>query len=1449
MLTAKLFLPILLLSVEVIWANSPPLIKNEPYVKAIYDLVKNANSPAFEKYSLDIFKPLNGPFYQHLSLSSDPRSRHLVENGFVEKKKYDGEIALFPPIGKDKVIIINGKEWTTANVIDMVELMEALLLVYVEDDQKELILDDEEISMDSSLNVKALNSAERIEFAEFQRPRAFLAFFVDVYRALLETTNFCTEKSRQMVSDDDFAPKDVPERCAIFFTSYDHVLATYTEVVCKYLTALKTRDVDHICPDLCLPRADPLWQTTIEGRHSIDVCGQIQNAMPGTCRLYGRGIYDHEFICQCITSAYQWSTAPGLMVTGQFPQCEPKDVLFEKLAAGASKVLNCSKKELDYFCHVDGTSTCYITVSRVAFEGKNETVTKIALWPNCICKEGHAGDRCDRRLSVCEDALPIPEEELEGLKSEVPGVPNVITANWLCEGYLPDANCVPDYSPTGGKYKYRCECAKDSERDWSFGDLDNCRLHSAYQAVSSEELQLCPSGYAGDKCDMTINAWSANLFALNNLCLPHVGQSRPKNRSAYFEAPFSPGKKVNSVEFATYVMQSLRNPASQRALSFFLLHRIEAESNLLKAANDDLCSGGLLGIYSESPFLRPVIMLREAQFAVPCSPSPHFSDADGMLRQLKETADLKCSTIAFPLLANNPHRLSALNLGFTTDCLTHSFNLELDMNLITFLSEQSKNETDSKGDQYRVVLRLAWVTTGLVSPKTPTNRRRLLVADQLPRSLTVRVARRVVSLPDPSFHGGHAAKLGHRLRYSIDITDKLPLRTPNLHRARNVEIEITWVHAPLEDYGGPLLDSVGKGVISPAINSLVNLPLVQVTLDRVEPIQQIVQGIANAKPGIPTNEESYQPQHPGALERGSLPPFTLDRVVGLYEYCISSERVISKEATSKMLRSKLSVQDELQCEDWFPASLNCPLTLSRIRIPVRSINCSHLQCFDLMSYLSASRIRPRWSCPVCSISTPFRDLRRDEFFEELLRNPALSESALIQVDADGNVREAKENIQLDAATDESPVKMDPCLTMTLHQQQHIHTPELIVIDSSDEEEEDVDNEGEEHMKVKEQTNGLGPPLPVVDAERGIIRVRSEAAIFNPPPQTASSRLPQTVRPSTIPAPVASGEIVDLTELSDESGEEASASGEVRSEAMTAISPPILPPSPASRVPFLVIPPEATVSTVPTPSSSSSLPTNLAPHIFTSSASVLGARYLLLSTTQAIPGAAGQSGSTFPVISRNVVTADTSTTMAMATAITSTAVPLASSNPLVSHGNIPASPNSSTSQDSTVEGSTNRSSRFKTTAASNTIVPMVPTVDSHQQPFSLRLRTSRTFSSPLPVTPSRSVARRGRGRGKRRRVHLGEEDFSGSLSTASSSTGAPSEEVSFEDDDEEDFEENEDDSDEEWTPSRATLVDTTPNSARRRVPPSAAALLAASSRRRMTTGSTPPSDGSGSVKKT
>lgn len=84
------------------------------------------------------------------------------------------------------------------NDIDMVDFMEALLRIYVEDNENELVFDDEEISMEPSEKVTSLSSSRRIKLAEFQRPRIFLAFFVDVYRVLLDITKSCKNNGTLM---------------------------------------------------------------------------------------------------------------------------------------------------------------------------------------------------------------------------------------------------------------------------------------------------------------------------------------------------------------------------------------------------------------------------------------------------------------------------------------------------------------------------------------------------------------------------------------------------------------------------------------------------------------------------------------------------------------------------------------------------------------------------------------------------------------------------------------------------------------------------------------------------------------------------------------------------------------------------------------------------------------------------------------------------------------------------------------------------------------------------------------------------------------------------------------------------------------------------------------------------------------------------------------------------
>ena len=82
-----------------------------------------------------------------------------------------------------------------------------------------------------------------------------------------------------------------------------------------------------------------------------------------------------------------------------------------------------------------------------------------------------------------------------------------------------------------------------------------------------------------------------------------------------------------------------------------------------------------------------------------------------------------------------------------------------------------------------------------------------------------------------------------------------------------------------------------------------------------------------------------------------------------------------------LIREKLEKKDnDIEIEtDTLRASLICPLTALRINIPGRSKKCKHLQCFDLQSYLSMNRTKPKWKCPVCNQQAIFSDLGIDRF--------------------------------------------------------------------------------------------------------------------------------------------------------------------------------------------------------------------------------------------------------------------------------------------------------------------------------------------------------------------------------------------------------------------------------------------------------------------------------------
>ncbi|KAI9276414.1 PINIT domain-containing protein [Sporodiniella umbellata] len=113
------------------------------------------------------------------------------------------------------------------------------------------------------------------------------------------------------------------------------------------------------------------------------------------------------------------------------------------------------------------------------------------------------------------------------------------------------------------------------------------------------------------------------------------------------------------------------------------------------------------------------------------------------------------------------------------------------------------------------------------------------------------------------------------------------------------------------------------------------------------------------------------------------------------------ERELSKEAVLKRLQEKQQ-EDEVVLESE-TLSTKCPLAFSRITVPIRSIHCNHLQCFDANTFLSMNEQTPTWSCPVCYKKiTNCDDLVQDGYFQEMLDNtPRHIEN--VKVEPDGHI--------------------------------------------------------------------------------------------------------------------------------------------------------------------------------------------------------------------------------------------------------------------------------------------------------------------------------------------------------------------------------------------------------------------------------------------------------------
>ncbi|KAJ0237729.1 E4 SUMO-protein ligase PIAL1 [Hirschfeldia incana] len=65
-------------------------------------------------------------------------------------------------------------------------------------------------------------------------------------------------------------------------------------------------------------------------------------------------------------------------------------------------------------------------------------------------------------------------------------------------------------------------------------------------------------------------------------------------------------------------------------------------------------------------------------------------------------------------------------------------------------------------------------------------------------------------------------------------------------------------------------------------------------------------------------------------------------------------------------------------------SLSCPISRTRIKLPVKGHICKHRQCFDFWNYIKINTRIPSWCCPYCHQSVCYTDIRLDQSMIKIL---------------------------------------------------------------------------------------------------------------------------------------------------------------------------------------------------------------------------------------------------------------------------------------------------------------------------------------------------------------------------------------------------------------------------------------------------------------------------------
>lgn len=82
-------------------------------------------------------------------------------------------------------------------------------------------------------------------------------------------------------------------------------------------------------------------------------------------------------------------------------------------------------------------------------------------------------------------------------------------------------------------------------------------------------------------------------------------------------------------------------------------------------------------------------------------------------------------------------------------------------------------------------------------------------------------------------------------------------------------------------------------------------------------------------------------------------------------------------------------------------SLKDPVSYTRMSIPIRSLRCSHIDCFDAAAYIQLQLQASTWKCPICNKIISWESLAIDDYFVDVL-NSADADVDQVNVNPDGS---------------------------------------------------------------------------------------------------------------------------------------------------------------------------------------------------------------------------------------------------------------------------------------------------------------------------------------------------------------------------------------------------------------------------------------------------------------